>query len=117
MDYKYCCVVDAGGRYKTFVLVEGERVRHYELEPGERLLEVSAPPLRPHAGGAGLISPRWNTAAWEEDASPEEAVAWEKAHPAPEAAEGADPAADTDGLLVEHEYRLALLELGLGEGG
>ena len=86
MDYKYCCVVDAGGRYKTFVLVEGERVRHYELEPGERLLEVSAPPLRPHAGGAGLISPRWNTAAWEE-------------------------------LLVEHEYRLALLELGLGEGG
>ena len=50
---------------------------------------------------------------------PDEAAwqAWQAAHP-PEPAPAAEPgeAEDVAGLLVEHEYRLALLELGLTGG-
>ena len=94
MNYKYCCVVDANGSYKTFVLVlleqsEGskttESVQGYTLTAGERLIDTAPPTKRQHAGSAGFVKPRWDedAAAWVEGASEEELAAWEAEHPDP----------------------------------
>lgn len=48
-----------------------------------------------------------NVEAWE---------AWKASLP-PAAAPAPDAQADIDAMLVDHEYRLTLLELGLWEGG
>lgn len=96
MNYKHCCVVDADGAYKTFVLVllvEGENgetaesVQHYKLVKGEQLIDANPPTMRPYAGAAGLISPKWDvdTSAWIEAATGEEIAAWEAEHPDPNA--------------------------------
>lgn len=47
-----------------------------------------------------------NTEAWE---------AWKASQP-PEPEPEPTPQEDTDALLVDHEYRLTLLELGVAEG-
>ena len=94
MSYKHCCVVDADGAYKTFVLVlleQGEdaeitgTVQGYKLGDGEQLLDAQPPLYKVNAGGAGFVKPRWDegTAAWVEGASAEELAAWEAEHPAP----------------------------------
>ena len=94
MDYKHCCVVDADGAYKTFVLVllekgeEGETVENvqsYELKDGERLINAKPPAIRQHAGTAGFIKPKWDNDAdtWEEAATAEQVTAWEAEHPDP----------------------------------
>ena len=94
MSYKHCCVVDADGAYKTFVLVlleQGEdaeitgTVQGYKLGDGEQLLDAQPPLYKVNAGGAGFVKPRWDegTAAWVEGASAEELAAWESEHPAP----------------------------------
>lgn len=97
MDYKHSCVVDANFIYKTFVLVlltqanQGEeqewKVQNYTLSEGEQLVDTAPPTIRPHAGAAGLISPKWdtNTSAWVEAATEEEIAAWEAEHPDPNA--------------------------------
>lgn len=83
MKYKHCCVVDADGAYKTFVLVlleqgeDGEtveRVQHYKLAEGEQLIDAHPPAVRPYAGAAGFVKPRWDddSAAWVEGATVEE---------------------------------------------
>lgn len=93
MDYKYCCVVDADGAYKTFVLVlleqDEERVQYYTLQDGEQMVDANPPAMRPYAGATGFVSPRWDdeTEAWTEGASAEEIAAWEAEHPAPEVPE------------------------------
>ena len=113
MDYKHCCVVDADGAYKTFVLVllekgeEGETVENvqsYELKDGERLIDAKPPTMRQHAGTAGFITPKWDddTEAWVEGATAEEVAAWEAEHPAPE-----DPEPPIGGNL---EQRVTTLE-------
>ena len=92
MGYKHCCVVDADGVYKTFVLVlmeqgeNPEKVQGYTLAEGERLLDAPPPGIKMQAGGAGFVKPRWDedAAAWVEGATAEELAAWEAAHPAPE---------------------------------
>lgn len=117
MEYKHYCVIDAQGGYKTFVLTVDGRVRHYALGAGERLLDAPAPAARPYAGAEGFIAPRWNGTAWAEGASEAEAAAWEAEHPAPEERRADSAGADLDAMLVDHEYRLTLLELGLEEGG
>ena len=91
MNYKHCCVIDAEGVYKEFVLVlmeqggKTENVQGYTLAEGERLLDASPPGIKMQAGGAGFVKPRWDedAAAWVEGATAEELAAWEAAHPAP----------------------------------
>lgn len=95
MNYKHCCVVDANQNYKTFVLVKREpdpvtgqareAVQHYILEEGESLIDTTPPTLRPHAGAAGLIRPRWSGEEWMEAATKKEIAAWEAENPDPNA--------------------------------
>ena len=90
MGYKHECVIDAQNRYKTLVRVhlkdqEGEQIQNYEMLEGESLVDTIPPVMRPYAGMAGFISPRWDagTSAWVEAATEEEITAWEVEHPAP----------------------------------
>lgn len=96
MDYKHSCVIDAQNLYKTFVLVllveneEGqqeEQIQHYTIQEGQQLVDTAPPALRPHAGAAGLVTPKWdtNTSSWVEAATAEEISAWETEHPDPNA--------------------------------
>lgn len=94
MQEKLCCVVDEGGVYKAFVIVqtkqgEGsepvETVLGYKLAEGEHLIDTLPPLKRLHVGTMGLVKPRWNEDAetWCEGATAEELAAWEVEHPAP----------------------------------
>ena len=94
MDYKHCCVVDANGAYKTFVLVlleqneEGEtteNVQGYKLAEGEQLIDTALPAMRQHAGTSGFIKPKWDAESngWVEGATAEQIAAWEAEHPDP----------------------------------
>lgn len=97
MDYRYACVIDANSIYQDLVMLhwgrenpaqtQGWQVQGYTLAAGEQLLDAAPPVLRPHAGAAGLISPKWdtNTSAWIEAATEEEVAAWEAEHPDPNA--------------------------------
>lgn len=104
MNYKHSCVIDAKFIYKTLVLVlltqadQGEeqewKVQNYTLAEGEQLIDTAPPIMRPHAGAAGFVSPKWDsdTSAWIEAATEEEIEAWESEHPAPELSERAPTA-------------------------
>ena len=97
MNYKHSCVIDANFIYKTLVLVlltqvdQGQeqewRVQNYTLTEGEQLVDTAPPTMRPHAGAAGLVSPKWDadTSAWIEAATGEEIAAWETEHQDPNA--------------------------------
>lgn len=97
MNYKHSCVIDANFIYKTFVLVlltqvdQGQeqewKVQNYTLAEGEQLVDTAPPTMRPHAGAAGLVSPKWDsdTSTWIEAATVEEIAAWETEHPDPNA--------------------------------
>lgn len=99
MNYKHSCVIDADFIYKTLVLVlliqadRGQewKVQNYTLSDGERLIDADPPTMRPYAGAAGFIRPKWDTdtAGWVEAATAEEIAAWEAEHPAPETPEPA----------------------------
>lgn len=95
MGYKHKCVIDAQNRYKTLVRMllteKGEQIQNYEMLEGESLVDTIPPVMRPYAGMAGFISPRWDagTSAWVEAATEEEITAWEAEHPAPETPEPA----------------------------
>ena len=95
MAYKHSCVVDTNAIYKTLVLVllvenedhqQEEQIQHYEMLEGEMLVDTVPPTMRPYAGAAGFIRPKWDAAAsaWVEGATEEEVAAWEAEHPAPE---------------------------------
>lgn len=98
MKYKHSCVIDANFIYKTLVLVllvqadqgQGEeqewKVQNYTLAEGEQLIDTTTPIMRPHAGAAGFVSPKWDsdTSAWVEGATEEEIAVWEAEHPAPD---------------------------------
>ncbi|OUO36404.1 hypothetical protein [Flavonifractor sp. An306] len=91
MDYKHSCVVDINSIYKTLVLVlleehQGWVTQNYTLAEGEQLIDTAPPIMRPHAGAAGFVSPKWDsdTSAWIEAATEEEVEAWEAEHPAPD---------------------------------
>lgn len=91
MHYKHCCVVDAKGFYKDYVLVQTENeeqtVVGYTMQEGDMLVDSETTPDRKqHAGSAGFVRPRWDEdiAAWVEGATAEELAAWEAKHPAPE---------------------------------
>ena len=90
MIEKSCCVIDAQGFYKAYVLVqtddEKQNVVGYTLQAGEMLVDSDTTPDRKqHAGGAGFVKPRWDesAAAWVEGATAEELAAWEAEHPDP----------------------------------
>ncbi len=135
MNYKHACVIDADRRYVTLVLVlmeskedgtEQPVVQHYTLKAGESLAETAPPTYRPHAGAAGIVSPRWDGTAWAEAATSGEIAAWEAAHPAPAPAPptaeeiNAAAIAEAQALIGEQieanidlDYRLSMMELGL----
>lgn len=126
MNYKHSCVIDAEKNYKTLVREHLdkekngkllENIQYYKLRDGETLVDAPMPSMRPYAGASGLVRPRWDvdTAAWVEGATVAEIAAWEAEHPAPELP-GPTPQEDADAMLVDHEYRLTLLELGVAEG-
>ena len=122
MDYRYACVIDANSIYQDLVMLhwgrenpaqtQGWQVQGYTLAAGEQLLDAAPPVLRPHAGAAGFVSPRWDsgTSAWVEAATEEEIAAWELAHPDPnartleeeKAARIAQSKADLDAYLLAH---------------
>ena len=115
MDYKHCCVVDIDDAYVAFVLVlleqneEGETVENvqsYKLKDGERLIDAKPPTMRPYAGAAGYIYPRWDddTGGWIECATEEVIADWGAEHPAPEEPEGPEPPSGN------MEQRVAALE-------
>lgn len=103
IESRYCCVVSEAGEYLTLVLVQkiadpstGEKtdqIQNYKLKDGERLVEAAPPTMRPYAGAAGYIYPRWDddTDAWIEAATAEEIADWEAEHPAPEEPEDPTP--------------------------
>lgn len=130
MDDQHACVVDAEKNYKTLVLVlleqdgDGrpkENIQYYELLEGESLVDAALPSMRPHAGGKGLIRPRWDDRAetWAEGAAEEEIAAWEAEHPAPAAAPMSEAAmtqlavAELAQVVEENrtEHQLAVAEL------
>ena len=80
MSVKYCCVVDAIGKYITYVLVVDGQVQNYNLKDGETLISARPPMLRPCAGETGLVSPAWNGSQWEESATEAELAEWEERH-------------------------------------
>ena len=94
-NYKHCCVIDANYLYKGLVLAlltqadqgQGQewQVQNYTLAQGEQLVDAAPPALRPYAGAAGFVSPRWDawTSSWAEAATEEEISAWETEHPDP----------------------------------
>ncbi|MBM6725486.1 hypothetical protein [Pseudoflavonifractor phocaeensis] len=105
MAYKHSCVVDTNAIYKTLVLVllvenedhqQEEQIQHYEMLEGEMLVDTVPPTMRPYAGAAGFIRPKWDAAAsaWVEGATEEEVAAWEAEHPAPELPESVPTAED-----------------------
>ena len=122
MDYRYACVIDANSIYQDLVMLhwgrenpaqtQGWQVQGYTLAEGEQLLDAAPPVLRPHAGAAGFVSPKWDsgTSAWVEAATEEEIAAWELAHPDPnartleeeKAARIAQSKADLDAYLLAH---------------
>lgn len=121
MDYKHSCVIDAQNFYKTFVLVllveneEGqqeEKIQYYTLQDGEQLVDTAPPVMRPYAGAAGFISPKWDAdaAAWVEAASAEEIAAWEAEHPAPEPSELPGPSGDLEQRVTSLEANSATKE-------
>ena len=90
MIEKSCCVIDAQGFCKAYVLVqtdvEKQTVVGYTVQAGEMLVDSDTTPDRKqHAGGTGFVKPRWDEDAktWVEGASAEELAAWEAEHPAP----------------------------------
>ena len=121
MDYKHSCVIDAQNFYKTFVLVllveneEGqqeEKIQYYTLQDGEQLVDTAPPVMRPYAGAAGFISPKWDAdaAAWVEAASAEEIAAWEAVHPAPDVPELPGPSGDLEQRVTSLEANSATKE-------
>ena len=127
MEYKHCCVIDGLRFYKTFVLVllveneehqQEEQVQYYTLLAGESLVDAAPPVMRPYAGAAGFISPKWDAdaAAWVEAASAEEIAAWEAEHPAPEAPEpepGLEPDPEPSGDYVTYGELAAAIREGV----
>lgn len=90
MNEKNCCVVDAQGFYRAYVLVQtdGDKqtVVGYTLQAGEVLVESDTTPDRKqHADSAGFVRPRWDEdiKTWVEGATAEEIADWEAEHPDP----------------------------------
>ena len=85
MAEKYCCVIDAMGRYVTFVLILDGDIQFYTLQDGECLIDAEPPTHRQYAGADGFVDPIWNVdaSAWVEGATDQEIAEWEANHPAP----------------------------------
>ena len=97
IESKCAYVIDAEGFCVDFVRVdfvpnydengpcEGthEEVYYRKMREGESLVYEPTPTIRTHAGTPGILKFRWNGAAWEEGATPEEIAAWEAEHPVP----------------------------------
>ena len=95
MDYKHSCVIDVNFLYKTLVLMllvqtdHGKEweIQNYALAESEQLVDTTPPTMRPYAGAAGFVLPKWDadTSAWIEAATNEVIAAWESDHPDPNA--------------------------------
>jgi hypothetical protein len=58
-------------------------IQNYALAESEQLVDTTPPTMRPYAGAAGFVLPKWDadTSAWIEAATKEEIAAWESDHP------------------------------------
>ena len=85
MTDKFGCVVDAVGRYATYVYVLDGKIQNYSLKEGEKLVYAKPPVKKRYAGDSGFVDPAWNTntSVWVEGATEEEIVEWDAQHPAP----------------------------------
>ena len=103
MTYRHCSVIDADDRYITYVLVLNDKVQHYTLSEGERLIDANPPVWKQQIRDAGFIVPKWDGEEWTEGATSQEISAWEAEHPAmpePEPTEQEQLRADVDFLLA-----------------
>lgn len=73
MDYKHCCVIDAEGNYKEFVLVVNDKVQGYVLQRGEQLVDAPFP--------GGYVRPKWDKNSWQETVTENEIIAAKTARP------------------------------------
>lgn len=108
MSVKYCCVVDAIGKYITYVLVVDGQVQGYNLKAGETLISCKPPISRPCAGESGFVAPAWNGTGWEESATEAEIEAWDKQHSAEPDTLVAQARAKRDRLLAETDWTQTL---------
>ena len=85
MTYKFGCVVDAVGRYATYVYVLDGKIQNYSLKEGEKLVYAKPPVKKRYAGDSGFVDPVFDIDAsiWVEGATDEEMDAWDAQHPAP----------------------------------
>ena len=84
MADKFACVVDAVGRYATYVYVLDGDIQNYSLKEGEMLVYAKPPVKKRYAGDSGFVDPVWDADAsvWVEGASDEEMAYWDAQHPA-----------------------------------
>lgn len=82
MTNKFCCVIDAAGRYVTYVHVMGDKIQRYSLKDGESLVDAKLPVRKQYAGDSGFVDPVWDadTSVWVEGATEEEIAAWKTEH-------------------------------------
>ena len=130
IECRNACVISNIGEYRTFVLIEmredpktGEKrdhINNYALKEDEILVDVPAPIMRPYAGAAGFVSPRWDfdISAWTEAATEEGITAWESEHPDPNAKTPEELRADKEAELSDacNETIVAGLDIQLPGG-
>ena len=84
MTEEYRCVIDAGGRYVTYVLILDGNIQYYNLKEGESLIDAKPPVIRTITARDGYLVPVWcrDTSTWTDGATSGEIDAWEALHPA-----------------------------------
>ena len=83
MVEKYRCVIDAEGRYVTYVLILDGNIQYYNLKESESLIDAKPPVMRTSTARDGYLVPIWDIDAstWAEGATAGEIAAWEALHP------------------------------------
>lgn len=126
METKVCCIIDADGFFKDCVSVvynidedgyKTEEILYYSLAEDESLVDITdecrKPVIKKYSNSKGFIKPKWDKTLWIEGATEKEILDWEKEHPALIINQSPNPLADVESLVIDHEYRLALLELNI----
>ena len=110
MAEKYGCVIDAAGRYVTFVIVLDNQVQHYTLKDGESLIDAKPPTHKQYAGADGFVVPAWDAdaSAWTEGATAAELADWVSEHTLPAEELAAEARSKRDKLLAATDWTQVL---------
>lgn len=110
MYEQYSCVIDAAGRYITFVLLLDGAPQNYTLKEGERLISAKPPTYKLYAGSGGFVVPAWDSdhSAWTEGATAEELAAWVAEYTRPAEELAAEARTQRDKLLAETDWTQVL---------